>query len=136
MFMNRDKQKKAMRKRYLARINLEAACNAQDSGCLDNAIELYALAAKFGSVEAMVNLGNLYSDSRGKKRNLLAKKLYKDAYKKGCAYGATALGCQYRIEGDLNAARIWFKRALKYGDLWAGDYLVEISPPISSNSFK
>lgn len=114
--------------RHDARVLLEAACEAHESGNLVAAIRYYRRSAALGSSEAKVNLGNLYSAGEGVAKNaLLAKQLYKSAFRRGSAYGATALGSHYRGEGNTKLAKIWYRRAAAMGEEWACESLEELA---------
>lgn len=76
---------------------LELACAANEEGNLQEEVKLLKRSAALGSIEAKVNLGNLCSEGRGVELSpLLAKNLYRSAFRNGCIYGATALGVQYK----------------------------------------
>lgn len=113
--------------RHDARVLLEKACEAYDSGDLTTAVRYFQRSAALGSAEAKVNLGNLYSEGEGVVKNtLLAKQLYKSAFRQGSAYGATALGSQYRNEGKTKRAKVWYGRAAAMGEEWAREYLAAL----------
>lgn len=116
------------KERHEARVLLEAACKAQDSGDLSAAVKYYQRSAALGSPEAKVNLGNLYSTGDGVAKNtLLAKQLYKSAFRQGNMYGATALGSQFRSEGNTKMAKAWYGRAVAMGEEWAREMLTELA---------
>ena len=116
------------KERHDARVLLEAGCEAHESGNLQAAVRYYWRSAALGSPEAKVNLGNLYSAGEGVARNaLLAKQLYKSAFRRGSAYGATALGSQYRSEGNISLAKVWYERAAAMGEEWAREFLAELT---------
>jgi TPR repeat protein len=113
--------------RHDARVLLEDACEAYESGDLNTAVRYFRRSATLGSAEAKVNLGNLYSTGEGvAKDTLLAKQLYRSAFRQGSAYGATALGSQYRNEGKPKLAKVWYGRAAAMGEEWAREYLAEL----------
>lgn len=115
------------KERHYARVLLEEACEAYDSGDLNTAVRCFRRSAALGSVEAKVNLGNLYSTGEGVAKNtLLAKQLYRSAFRQGSAYGATALGSQYRNEGKTKLAKVWYRRAAAMGEEWAREYMADL----------
>ena len=112
---------------------LEQACEAHEKENFRKEALLLKKSAAFGSSEAQVNLGNLYSEGRGVKLSSdLAKSLYRSAFKRGCVYGATALGIQYKNEGKLKLAALWLNKAANMGEDWAQESLVEISALLST----
>ncbi|WCM93296.1 hypothetical protein M5C99_00755 [Acidovorax sp. NCPPB 2350] len=113
--------------RSIARRLLEAACLAEESGDRQEAIRLYLKSVRNGSSEAAVNLANIYTKGRRDSgRYLIAKRLYRMAYRQGCIYGATALGLQYREEGKAKLAIMWLERAANMGEEWASETLHEM----------
>lgn len=116
------------KERHDGRVLLEAACEAHESGDLSAAVRYYWRSSALGSAEAKINLGNLYSAGEGVARNtLLAKQLYKSAFRRGSAYGATALGSQYRSEGNTHLAKLWYGRAAAMGEEWAREFLTDLT---------
>ncbi len=95
----------------------EQASKQQDDGKLTSAFRLFLKAAKAGDVGAQLNLGNLYSDGTGVKRNRAkALEWYRRAYRQSYGPAASNLGVIYRDERKLNRALLWFERAVKLKD--------------------
>ena len=95
---------------------LEAACELFESGDTSAAVAMFMRAAKLGSLEAQVNLGNAYADGQGVKVNFnIARHWYKNAAKRGVPQGAFNLAIEYKSRKELRLARYWFGRALYLG---------------------
>lgn len=100
-----------------ARAELEHGCNLEAQGKSELAFEFYLRAAKNGSVEAQVNLANLYDEGKGCKKNSeRAVYWYKRAIKFGSPEAAYNLGVHYRQCAKPRWARYWFERAAMMGD--------------------
>jgi len=121
------------KRQQAARQLLELGCETYEAGNAKKAALIFEESAALGSVEAKINLGNLYSEGKGVDRDVpLAKKLYRAAYNAGNAYGATALGAQYRSEGKHKLAVLWFRKAAAMGEEWAAEYLASGSETSSN----
>ena len=100
-----------------ARIKLEQGCDLEEKGEYRQAFKLYLMAAKHGSVEAQVNLANLYDDGRGCRRNLQkAIYWYKKAIMLGSSEAAYNLGVHYLHLSNKRWAKYWLMRASDLGD--------------------
>jgi uncharacterized protein len=110
-----------------ARQFLEEGCHIYESGDFSLAAQMFHRAIKYGSTEGKVNLGNMYSLGEGVPINLQkAKRLYRSAFREGCAYGASSLGTQYLSEGKLNLAEKWLINAIEMGNEWAKEDLAKV----------
>ncbi len=110
----------------IAWVELEHACDLEDEGRFEEALQCYLRSAKNGSVEAQVNLANLFGEGRGCPENSeRAVYWYKRAIKSGSPEAAYNLGVHYRRQGKQRWARYWLGRAAELGD---EDARFEIGP--------
>ncbi|WP_129781561.1 tetratricopeptide repeat protein [Peristeroidobacter soli] len=99
------------------RLELERGCGFEQQRRFKLAHDSYLIAAKAGSIEAQVNLANLYDEGKGCKRDITAAiHWYKRAVKSGSAEAAYNLGVHYQRRGVARWAGHWFKRAAELGD--------------------
>ena len=88
---------------------LEEACELFESGNRSKAAKLFFKAAVGGSLEAQVNLGNIYGDGDGVTRSFdTARYWYKRAAARGSAEGAYNLAASYLNLHDARWAAHWF----------------------------
>ncbi|UPG89985.1 sel1 repeat family protein [Luteibacter aegosomaticola] len=103
---------------------LEEACELFEAGERSRSIELFHQAADLGSLEAQVNLGNIYDDGDGVTADFeKARKLYLRAIGRGSPEGAYNLGISYRNRGNWRWARYWLGVAKSRGDECADEEL-------------
>lgn len=123
--MSTSKRKSAQLKRAVdAREVLEAACEFFESGERKKSIKLFLKAASIGSLEAQVNLANLYDEGDGLNESFeTARYWYKRAISGGCSEGAYNLGVSYLNRGYVRWARHWLGIAKAMGNDDA-DYLL------------
>jgi TPR repeat protein len=96
----------------VARFDFERGYDFEENGKLGEAFKFYLKAAKHGSIEAQVSLGNLYDEGKGcPKDPQKAVYWYKRAIKAGCPEAAYNLGVHYRQNNKQRWAQYWFKRA-------------------------
>lgn len=107
-----------------ARLDLERGCDFEERRQFKSAHKSYSSAAKAGSVEAQVNLANLYDQGKGCKQDFAkAVHWYKRAVDSGSAEAAHNLGTHYQRRGVMRWARHWFERAAALGDADAKEEL-------------
>lgn len=100
-----------------ARAELEHGCDLEEQGQFKLALQFYLKAAKYGSVEAQVNLANLYDEGKGCQKNSeRAVYWYKRAVESGSPEAAYNLGVHYRQHGKPRRAKYWLERAVEMGD--------------------
>ena len=88
-----------------------------DEGNFKLAFRLYLAAAKAGDTSCQINLGNLYDQGSGVRRNRSAAMYwYKRAYRRGKASAAHNIGVMWRNEKKYGQALNWFKKAVRLGD--------------------
>lgn len=88
-----------------------------EAGNLKQAFRLYLTAAKAGDTSCQVNLGNLYDEGLGVRRNRAsAMYWYKRAYRRGDPSAANNIGVMLRKKGKYRRALYWFERAVGLGD--------------------
>lgn len=88
-----------------------------EDGNFKAAFRLFLTAAKLGDRSCQVNVGNLYDDGKGVRRNRSAAMYwYKRAYRRGEASAASNIGVMWRNEKKYSRALDWFKKAAKLGD--------------------
>ena len=93
------------------------AAKQADEGNLKSAFRLYLAAAKAGDSSCQINLGNLYDEGSGVRRNRSAAKYwYKHAYRRGECCAAHNIGVMWRNEKKYGKALNWFKKAVRLGD--------------------
>lgn len=101
----------------LARAALEAGCYAYEDGHVARAARLFLKAAKLGSVEAQVNLGNILA--AGTRSNAPdfdgARFWYRKAIEGGSPEAAWNLALTYRDRGNARMHRFWLERAARMG---------------------
>ena len=115
-----------------ARLELERGCDFDEQGKFSLAFKHFSKAAVLGNIEAQVNLGNLYDDGKGcKKDPELAVYWYKRAIKRGSPAGAYNLAVHYRTLGNIRWAKYWFKRADLMGDEDAKSELEKLAPTLN-----
>jgi TPR repeat protein len=96
---------------------LEEACDLYEQGDFKNALAKFREAAVQGSLQAQINLGNMFDAGEGVEKNFAAAvRCYKVASKKGSAEAAFNLAVSYRNRGQIRWARFWFQRASELGD--------------------
>lgn len=114
--MNTSKQ--PSNQKDLARAALEAGCYAHEDGHVAKAARLFLKAAKLGSVEAQVNLGNILA--AGTRSNAPdfdgARFWYRKAIEGGSPEAAWNLALKYRDRGNSRMHRFWLERAGRMGD--------------------
>jgi TPR repeat protein len=97
----------------------------EEKGDFKNAFRCFLKAAQLGDSSCQVNVGNLYADGKGVKKDFKkAAYWYKMAIKNGERCGATNLAIEYRKAHRLRAAVIWFKKAIEMSD---GEACVELA---------
>ena len=88
-----------------------------EAGNLKAAFRLYLAAAKAGDSSCQINLGNLYDEGSGVRRNRSAAMYwYKRAYRRGERCAAHNIGVMWRNEKKYGKALNWFKKAVRLGD--------------------
>ena len=88
-----------------------------EAGNLKFAFRLYLAAAKAGDTSCQINLGNLYDEGSGVRRNRSAAMYwYKRAFRRGAASAAHNIGVMWRNEENYGRALYWFKQAVRLGD--------------------
>jgi TPR repeat protein len=93
------------------------AAKQADEGNLKSAFRLYLAAAKGGDSSCQINLGNLYDEGSGVRRNRSAAMYwYKRAYRRGECCAAHNIGIMWRNEKRYEKALNWFKKAVRLGD--------------------
>ena len=102
--------------RQLAASLWRDASDLEDAGMLEAAIEKYELAVQEGSVDAMINLGNIYDDKLNPPKPEAAVVLYQRAIAGGSALAAWNLGKHYENAGKQEAAFKWMVVASKLGE--------------------
>jgi TPR repeat protein len=76
--------------------------------------------AKAGEWGCKVNLAGYYAAGTGVKQDReKARSLYREVYEKGDSLGAFNLAWDYRWDNDFKNAVLWWKRAVKMGDISA-----------------
>jgi TPR repeat protein len=104
---------------------LEGGCDLIDAGQFRQAADCFLKAARGGVPEAKVNLGVLYSEGKGVRRNArIAAHWYKSAARQGTSAGAANLALDYLAAKRYRWARYWFYKAIDLGDC---DALVELA---------
>lgn len=98
-------------------------CALEDEGKIGEAIEVYRIAVRMGSEEAMSNLGNLLDDKIVPPRPREAVYWYKRALKRGLPSAAWNLAMHYKILGKRRWYIYWLQVAAKLGDSDAVDAL-------------
>ena len=112
-------------RRPLPDLLFEQASKLSEEGKLAAAFGLFLKSAEAGDLGAQLNIGNLYIDGIGVRRNrTLALEWYRRAYRQGYGPAASNLGAVYRNEGKLQRALLWFERAASLKD---GDANLEIA---------
>lgn len=103
----------------------DEAQRRQEAGDLKGAFRCLLDAARAGDPRSQINLGNVYSDGAGVKRDLdEAARWFKSAYRNGERVGAYNLAVNLKSSGDVKGAIEWFKRAAAMND---GDACVELA---------
>jgi TPR repeat protein len=93
------------------------AVQEEEKGNVRLAFRLCLAGAKAGDLSCQVNVGNLYDDAKGTKRNRVAALYwYKRAYRRGNAAAASNIGIMWRNEGKTKRALSWFRKAVRLGD--------------------
>lgn len=111
----------------IARKALEDGCDLYERGEYRRAAKCFLAGAKGGSVEARVNLANLYDCGKGVRKSFYkAACWYKRAVRGGCCFGASGLASSYRDRGQIRWAVYWFRKAVLMGDDWAQEDLNEL----------
>jgi|SRR5215472_11309127 len=88
-----------------------------EEGNFKLAFRLYLAAAKAGDTSCQINLGNLYDEGSGVRRNRSAAMYwYKRAYRRGEPCAAHNIGVMWRNEKKYGQALNWFKKAVRLGD--------------------
>lgn len=115
--MNTSRRKSAQLKRATgARNALENACDLFESGERKRSIKLFMKAASMGSLEAQVNLANLYDEGDGLKEIFdKVRYWYKRAISGGCPDAAYNLGVSYLNRGYVRWAKHWLCMAEAMG---------------------
>jgi TPR repeat protein len=90
--------------------------NFEDRGLLDKAIEKYKIAVRMGSVEAMINLANIFDDKMEPPDAGAAVNLYKRATELGSEVAAWNLAKHYENLGQDKLTRDWMIIAAELGD--------------------
>lgn len=101
----------------MARHFLELGCDFQEAKKFNLAFLNYSKSEKLGNSEAANNLGNLFADGVGCKKDVNKSiHLYKRAVKLGSSAGAYNLGVHYMNAGQKRWSLHWFRVALAMGD--------------------
>lgn len=101
------------------------AGDALDARQYRRAFLLFGRAARLGHESAANNLGVMYSDGKGTKRDALkAIYWYRKAARKGDIAAISNLGIEYALLGNRMKALTWLGRAARRGD---GDAWLEIA---------
>jgi TPR repeat protein len=88
-----------------------------EAGNLKVAFRLCLAAAKAGDSSCQINLGNLYDEGSGVRRNRSAAMYwYKRAYRRGERCAAHNIGVMWRNEKKYGKALNWFRKAVRFGD--------------------
>lgn len=88
-----------------------------DAGAYRRAATLFLRAANAGDDSSQLNVGNLYSEGRGVRRDdTKALYWYRRAYRQGNASAASNIGLVYRDQGRFRLAIRWLERAIAMGD--------------------
>jgi uncharacterized protein len=101
---------------------LELGCDDYERGDFGSAIRNFEFAAKRGSPEAQVNLGNMLDAGEGTEPNVRrAIHWYKLAVRHGLPQAAWCLAITYRDRGAPRWANYWLRRACAMGDVDAAE---------------
>jgi uncharacterized protein len=93
------------------------AAQEEEKGNVRLAFRLCLAGAKAGNLSCQLNVGNLYDDGNGTKRNRVAALYwYKRAYRRGDLCAANNIGIMWRNEGKTKRALSWFRTAVRLGD--------------------
>jgi len=113
--MNASKQ--LSNQKDVARATLEAGCHAYEDGHVARAARLFLKAARLGSVEAQVNLGNiLAAGTRSAAPDFDGARFwYRKAAERGSPEAAWNLAISYRGRGNVRMHRFWLERAARMG---------------------
>ena len=107
-----------------ARRLLESACNLFELGDHKKAIKVFLKAAALGSVEAQINIANVYNEGDGIKSDFdQARYWYKRAISLGSPEAAYNLGTSYLNRGNARWAKYWLTFARSLGDEDADEQL-------------
>jgi TPR repeat protein len=87
-------------------------------------MKIYKRAVERGSVAAMSNLGVMYVQGLGGKRDLVvgfkkAEQLYRMAADRGCCSGQHNLACSMKRKGDYDKAMFYYELSAKQGNAQA-----------------
>lgn len=126
--MSEKNSKSIKPRKKLARAFLEAACILYDANERKESIQMFLKAASLGSLEAQVNLANIYDDGDGVHVNLgKARYWYKRAIRGGSSEAAYNLGISYKNKGDYRWSKYWLEKARDMGDDDAEEQIHEIN---------
>jgi TPR repeat protein len=93
------------------------AAKEEDKGNMRKAVRLYLAGAEAGDSGCQLNLGNLYDEGSGVRRDRdAALYWYKRAYRQGHASAAHNIGVTWRNEKRFTRAQEWFRKAVAMGD--------------------
>ena len=104
----------------------------EDAGKFELCVEKYEAAVREGSVEAMINLGNIYDDKIVPRQPQDAVRLYERAILLGSYVAAWNLAKHYENLGDERSAIKYMKDAANLGSVDAQDWLTSRSPSSQS----
>jgi len=91
----------------------------------DKAFFLFAKGADKGDSSCQLNLGYLYENGLGIKKDIIkALFWYEKSSELGDYAGLSNIGLIYKEKGDFISAKEWLQKAYKYGDI---DALLEIA---------
>ncbi|MBI1740725.1 MAG: sel1 repeat family protein [Acidobacteriales bacterium] len=99
-----------------------------ERGRVGLAFRLMLAAAKMGESGAQVNVGKMYDDAIGTKRNKEAALYwYRRAYRRGESTAAHNIGTVWRDDGNFRRALYWFERAIQMNGGDDGEASLEIA---------
>ena len=99
-----------------ARSMLENACELSGSGDRKDSLRLFRKAAWLGNIEAQVDVGNIYDDRDGVRKDFeTARYWYRRAISKGSPEAAYNPGISYLNRGCVRWAKYWLQVAKAMG---------------------